>query len=85
MVGGVEDCPRGTVILLQLNNRGVGEVALKVQDNLDVRAPERINGIVNDNSSGDIIAKIGNRQIVGLADIMFVGDGCDLAVNNDGR
>ena len=79
MVGGIENSPRRAIVLFQLDNGRVGEVALKVQDNLDIRAPERINRVMNNNPARDIIAEVGNRQVVGLARVFLIGDGRDLA------
>ena len=45
-VGGVEDELRGAVVLLQLDHRGVGVVALEVEDVLDVGAAPAVDRLV---------------------------------------
>ena len=56
-----------------------GKVALEVQDDLDVRAPEGIDGIVDDDAAGDVVAEVRDGEIVDLAGVMLIGDGADLA------
>ena len=65
---------RGAVVLLQFDDGGVGKVALEVQDDLDIRAPEGVDGIVDDNAPGDVVAEIRDGQVVDLAGIMLIGD-----------
>ena len=44
-VGGVEDRLGGAVVLLQLDHRRLGEVALELEDVADVGMPEAIDGL----------------------------------------
>jgi len=45
-VGGVEDVLGGAIVLLQLHDRGLGEVALEAQDVADVGAAEAVDRLV---------------------------------------
>ena len=61
MVGGVQDGLGGAVVLFQLDDGGVGKVALEVQDDLDVRAPEGVDALVVVADDADVFVLAANR------------------------
>ena len=46
LIGRVEDVGGGAVVLLELDDGGVGEVLLKVEDVADVRAAPAVDALV---------------------------------------
>ena len=60
MIRRIEDILRAAVVLFELDNRRIGKVALEVQDNLDIRASEGIDGVMDDNAPRNIIAEVGD-------------------------
>ena len=63
-VGGVEDRLSRAVVLLELDDAGVGEVLLEVEDVADVRAAPAVDRVVGDDAVGD--------EVVGALDVDVV-------------
>ncbi|VWX46794.1 conserved hypothetical protein [Micrococcus sp. 116] len=64
-VGGVQDGLRGAVVLLELDGDGVREVLLELDDVADVRAAERVDGLVRVADDGQLAA--GGLHALGVA------------------
>ncbi len=53
-VGGVEDRRGGAVVLLELDDSGVGEVRLEAEDVSDVGLAEAVDGLVDVADGGEV-------------------------------
>ena len=66
-VGGVEDRLRRAVVLLELDDLGVREVVLEVEDVADVGAAERVDRVVGDEPGGDEVVRALDVEVVDRA------------------
>ena len=63
-VRGVQDRLRRAVVLLQLDDVGVGIVVGEVEDVLDVRAAEAVDRVVGDEPVGDEVVRVLDVEVV---------------------